>query len=284
MADHLFRLYQRNAHQLGVLHSFRTWILNYSNIAKDNASTEAIRSILESIPNHRTIETMNEIRKLQNKKLIDGTQPDKHIKEYLQQINRLINNMELKSHSEKYDAVIYNEVIFLVKEFNDLVGELSERVSAMVRSEGRMGRVLEECMFQNPKCLYVQIERLNQNLVNVVRFYLCNLHKLVEPKEQVPLLKAVSRLFVPLSDDHKSIKLKDLALINDILGFSSQKIDTHLKKQQISRGAQLGGEDNSNQFLMTKEQFIPINTISVIYHEIQGIFTRVIKNLLRLSE
>ena len=50
------------------------------------------------------------------------------------------------------------------------------------------------------------------------------MQKLVGPNDQVNLLKAIAKLFLPLSENRKSISNKDLALISDILGFSSIKV------------------------------------------------------------
>ena len=126
------------------------------------------------------------------------------------------------------------------------------------------------------------MERINQSFINVFRFYLCNLQRFVEPNDQVALLKGVAKLFLPLSKDNKAISNKDLALINDILGFSPTKVETHLKKPQISRGGL--GEDGNNQFLMNKENYIPINIIAVLYHEIRPIYVPIIKNLIAINE
>ena len=62
VADYLFKLYQNYAHELSVLYNFRTWILNYSNVSKDNASTNEIKNILARVPLELTEKVLNEIR------------------------------------------------------------------------------------------------------------------------------------------------------------------------------------------------------------------------------
>ena len=44
------------------------------------------------------------------------------------------------------------------------------------------------------------------------------------------------------------------------------------------------GEDGNNQYLMNKENYLPINIISVIYQQIRGIYTPIIKNLIAINE
>lgn len=50
VADLLYRLYQNHAHSLPLIYNFRTWIIQNSNISKDNASLKSLKSLLETIP------------------------------------------------------------------------------------------------------------------------------------------------------------------------------------------------------------------------------------------
>ena len=46
VADLLYRLYQNHAHALPLIYNFRTWIIHYSNISKDNASLKTVTHVI----------------------------------------------------------------------------------------------------------------------------------------------------------------------------------------------------------------------------------------------
>lgn len=59
VADLLYRLYENHAHELSLLYSFRTWIIQYSNISKDQASYKVAVGMVESLP--KDLEKLQEI-------------------------------------------------------------------------------------------------------------------------------------------------------------------------------------------------------------------------------
>ena len=49
VADLLYRLYQYHASELPVIYNFRTWIINYSNISKDDGSFKGAEQLSAKI-------------------------------------------------------------------------------------------------------------------------------------------------------------------------------------------------------------------------------------------
>ena len=93
VADHLFKLYQRYAHDIPMIHSFRTWILTNSNLAKNGFSSKSINNTLKDITVTSVIKFCKEIREIPIEKILKMREIPKETQHYLERIKILINSL-----------------------------------------------------------------------------------------------------------------------------------------------------------------------------------------------
>ena len=126
VADLLFRLYQYHASSLPLIYNFRTWIIHYSNISKDNASYKVVSRLTGQISKE-----MEEFSKcVEGISIEDLLNPacvfnDEKIKGVLKNLKILVNSLELKYVKESYEYVIYSEVVNILQKLNVVVDALS---------------------------------------------------------------------------------------------------------------------------------------------------------------
>lgn len=84
----------------------------------------------------------------------------------------------------------------------------------------------------------------------MLRFYICNISKIIESKDQIELIKTLTCLIKKLAQKEK-INNAYLSLVNSVFGIERLVKGSHFEKTQILKASmQRFGDNNTEQYQM----------------------------------
>ena len=108
----------------------------------------------------------------------------------------MTNNLELKNFKEQYDPFVYENLIDLAKTLSHLLSEMEERfIKKSEKNTSEQVKRLQAQQFNSKKSLLESLHEIEFNLKMVIRFYFCNIGRLLDGKNQVSFIKSISEIF-----------------------------------------------------------------------------------------